>query len=767
MRRLTLLLILLFSVSLVWGQYTGEGTFQQITSLEDLESGTYYVFYGISGTYNGAMTNSFAASGRLANTSVTITGAGIIDPSASIVWYVEGNAVDGYTVYNEDADVFCEITESSTSGFRLNNPSTHTFDVSLNTDEFVFASNHEDGGNRAISIYQTDWRSYANPNTLHLYKFTEIEDPLLIVTPTSLSGLDYTINEGPSDSQTFTLSGSNLDGTDLTITAPSNFEISEDNNSFSDAITLSAYDGSAQDIHVSLKADLPIGDYSGNVAISGGGAETINVAVSGSVTYNWHHIEAFDNYPETGTSYNSGNFLGQDGSTWTYVKCAGASGGHIDPPTPYLGKDRDPQSEIYSGTISGGIGILNFDYKQVFSTNVNLNVMINDVVVGNVTSNNQQGEVLNSGNITVEVEGDFVIKFINENNSDGQVAIDNVSWTMFEEPTSAATVNIPTGNDIDEIFTGTNVSLAFDNVSTGGDITVNYYSSPPNNASFSGSAPQNISSYRWTIDSGPVVFSNGTIKISTNELDGIGNPETVDIYRRPVSGIGVFSKLTTVYSDGTLSASVTDFSEFILASDDGDNPLPVTLNWFKAGYEDNQAILSWQTASETNNLGWNLYRADDSDEPEMQINGYLIEGGGTTSQTMNYSFTDEYPVTPGNTYYYWLESVELDGTIELFGPASLQVPIEGEVPSLPDKTKLRANFPNPFNPDTYISFDIRAGETGLLQIYDLRGRMLENREFSAGSHNFHWQPERQASGIYLYRLQTESYTETKKMLLLK
>ncbi len=120
-----------------------------------------------------------------------------------------------------------------------------------------------------------------------------------------------------------------------------------------------------------------------------------------------------------------------------------------------------------------------------------------------------------------------------------------------------------------------------------------------------------------------------------------------------------------------------------------------------------------------------------------------------------------------NRHLSCFKCVEESGELELFGPATLQVPIEGEVPTIPEKTKLSANYPNPFNPDIYISFDIRAGETGILQIYDLRGRILENREFSAGSHNFHWQPEKQASGIYLYRLQTESYRETKKMLLLK
>ncbi len=140
-------------------------------------------------------------------------------------------------------------------------------------------------------------------------------------------------------------------------------------------------------------------------------------------------LETFDNFTETGTSYEDGTFTGQDGSTWTYTQCRGDY--EITGKAIMIGRKRTPQSNFYSGTISGGIGVLSFDYMQAFSTNVNLNVLINDVVVGNVTSNDEQGVVKNSGEITVNEPEDFVIKFINENNSDGQVVIDNVEWTCY------------------------------------------------------------------------------------------------------------------------------------------------------------------------------------------------------------------------------------------------------------------------------------------------------------------------------------------------
>jgi len=140
-------------------------------------------------------------------------------------------------------------------------------------------------------------------------------------------------------------------------------------------------------------------------------------------------LETFDFLGISGTSYENGIFLGQDGSTWTFTQCRGDS--DITGKAIMIGRNRNPQSNFYSGTIANGVGTINFDYKQVFGTNVNLNVMVNDIVVGNVTTSGEQNVIKNSGDFTVNTAGDVVIKFINVNNGDGQVAVDNVAWTAF------------------------------------------------------------------------------------------------------------------------------------------------------------------------------------------------------------------------------------------------------------------------------------------------------------------------------------------------
>jgi endonuclease I len=107
--------------------------------------------------------------------------------------------------------------------------------------------------------------------------------PMLSSNPVSLSGFTYTEGAGPSASQTFTLSGQSLDGTNVSITAPVNFQVSLDNITYSNSITLTSYNGTNTTIYTRLNAGLTFNSYSGEITISGGGATSITVSLSGSV----------------------------------------------------------------------------------------------------------------------------------------------------------------------------------------------------------------------------------------------------------------------------------------------------------------------------------------------------------------------------------------------------------------------------------------------------------------------------------------------------
>lgn len=95
---------------------------------------------------------------------------------------------------------------------------------------------------------------------------------------------------------------------------------------------------------------------------------------------------------------------------------------------------------------------------------------------------------------------------------------------------------------------------------------------------------------------------------------------------------------------------------------------------------------------------------------------------------------------------------------------------------IPEKFRLYQNYPNPFNPSTNIRFSIASVETGLkpvstrLVIYDMLGReiaVLVNRELNPGTYEVKFDASKYASGIYFYRLVSGSYSEVKKMILVK
>ena len=199
-------------------------------------------------------------------------------------------------------------------------------------------------------------------------------------------------------------------------------------------------------------------------------------------------METFDNLDLTGTAYADGAFAGQDGSSWSYTQCRGDL--EITGKSIMLGRDRNPQATFSSGTLSNGIGMISFDYMQAFSSNVNLNVLVNDNVVGNVTSDAEANVIKHSGDIVVNVDGDFVLKFISVNNSDGQVVVDNISWTQYGGGTPS--VSLPTFSPMGGTFYET-INVSISTSTEGATIYYTLDGSDPSESSAEYTAPIEIS----------------------------------------------------------------------------------------------------------------------------------------------------------------------------------------------------------------------------------------------------------------------------------
>jgi hypothetical protein len=84
--------------------------------------------------------------------------------------------------------------------------------------------------------------------------------------------------------------------------------------------------------------------------------------------------------------------------------------------------------------------------------------------------------------------------------------------------------------------------------------------------------------------------------------------------------------------------------------------------------------------------------------------------------------------------------------------------------------ELHGNFPNPFNPETQIPFELSRSAHVRLEVFDARGRRvatLVNTVLPPGRHARIWNAAEMPSGIYWYRLESDGKRQTKKMVLMK
>ena len=190
--------------------------------------------------------------------------------------------------------------------------------------------------------------------------------------------------------------------------------------------------------------------------------------------------------------------------------------------------------------------------------------------------------------------------------------------------------------------------------------------------------------------------------------------------------------------------------------------IPVELTSFTANVSNGNVLLNWSTATETNNLGFEVERRG---EGEFVTVGF-VDGNGTSTEIHNYTFTDNNLAT--GTYYYRLKQVDYDGSFEYSNvvEADVQAPVD---------FSLQQNYPNPFNPSTKISFGLAVDSKVTLKIFDVLGQevtTLISSDLSAGIHQINFDASSINSGVYFYRIEANGldgsqFVDVKKMILAK
>jgi len=228
------------------------------------------------------------------------------------------------------------------------------------------------------------------------------------------------------------------------------------------------------------------------------------------------------------------------------------------------------------------------------------------------------------------------------------------------------------------------------------------------------------------------------------------------------SGQSIFDTQTNgTTHDGTLGVDGSVASDDPTRIQDSGLPLPVELTSFTANVNnEGNVILIWSTATEINNQMFEIERRLEDDQ--FVTMGY-VNGHGTTTEPQDYSFIDNTVET--GTYFYRLKQIDFLGTYEYSDEVEVEVEVNG-----PLTFSLEQNYPNPFNPSTNINYSVPETGSIKLSIYSVIGEqvaVLVDEIVQAGFNEVTFDASNLPSGAYFYRLQTGSFVETKKMMLLK
>jgi PKD repeat protein len=194
-----------------------------------------------------------------------------------------------------------------------------------------------------------------------------------------------------------------------------------------------------------------------------------------------------------------------------------------------------------------------------------------------------------------------------------------------------------------------------------------------------------------------------------------------------------------------------------------DLQVPVELTSLTCNIVNDAVQLNWQTATETNNSGFEIERSTD-DKTFTKV--VFVQGKGTTTEKTSYIYTDDR--APEGILYYRLKQIDFDGTSAYSGSVEINF-------SAPAEFYLSQNYPNPFNPTTKIKFGLASDSKVSIKVYNLLGEQIAsivNGEYAAGRHEINFNAEKLSSGIYFYVINAsgkdgKNFTSTKKMTLMK
>lgn len=203
--------------------------------------------------------------------------------------------------------------------------------------------------------------------------------------------------------------------------------------------------------------------------------------------------------------------------------------------------------------------------------------------------------------------------------------------------------------------------------------------------------------------------------------------------------------------------------DVVIASDLDDSALPVELTGLEAQADGAEVVLSWRTASETNNAGFTV-----EVEREQATVGAgwqavaFVAGAGTTAQAQRYAV--RIPGLGPGLHRFRLKQTDFDGTFSYSSKVEVTIEVAGTY-------VLSPAYPNPFNPKTSFSLAVAQGQHVTAEVFDVMGRCIEmlfDEEMAAHqTRRFVWEAGNRPSGLYFLRITGEHFRQTQRVTLLR
>jgi hypothetical protein len=196
---------------------------------------------------------------------------------------------------------------------------------------------------------------------------------------------------------------------------------------------------------------------------------------------------------------------------------------------------------------------------------------------------------------------------------------------------------------------------------------------------------------------------------------------------------------------------------------DTDLCVGIDLDYFCAKAKSEGILVRWATSDEYDHAGFNLYRSSKlavanakTITSREKLNAEMITGGSP------YEYLDV-GVGKGVTYNYWLESIDVGGSSETFGP--VECTWRG---TFPTAYALYQSRPNPAAGNAIIDFDLPETAPVTLTVYDISGRTVRtvvDETLTTGEHEA--EVSGLAPGVYVYRLKAGEFNAAKKMVIVE